>query len=164
MEASGDERHWISAWHVPLNIAAMHVSGFLLFISSFWIPAASTATYGEACGLVIWTLMLHVAVQIPAGLLASRWAVRGRPARAGLVALGLATAATWTLYLCTGQESAGRAFWWQTLACLCVSLSSYLWLCTLRRSTVVRFAERFTYAAQPLAMWALLRPPRRGPR
>ncbi|MFF1836362.1 hypothetical protein ACFVXE_19450 [Streptomyces sp. NPDC058231] len=163
MQASDNERHWISAWHVPLNVAAMHVSGVLLFISFCWIPAVSTATYGQVFGLMIWILMFHVAIQIPTGLLASRWAVRGQVARAGLVALGLAAAATWTFYLCTGQEPATRAFWWQTLGCLCVSLSSYVWLCTLRRSTVERFVERFKYSAQTLAMWALLRPPRRGP-
>ncbi|MGW3246029.1 hypothetical protein [Streptomyces sp. NPDC001070] len=163
MQASDNERRWIGAWHVPLNIAAMHQSGVLLFIGLCWIPAVSTAVYGQAFGLLIWVLMFHVAIQIPAGLLASRWAVRGQVARAGLVALGVATSVTWTLYLCTGQEPATRALWWQSWTCLCVSLSCYVWLCTLRRSTVERLAERFKYSVQPLAMWALLRPPWRGP-
>ncbi|MFJ9211686.1 hypothetical protein [Streptomyces sp. NPDC102264] len=163
MQASDNERHWISAWHVPLNVAAMHLSGVLLFIGFCWIPAASTATYGQMFGLVIWVLMFHVVIQIPAGLLASRWAVRGQVARAGLVALGLATSATGTLYLRTGQELPTRALWWQTFGCLCVSLSSYVWLCTLRRTTVERLTGRFTYAVQTLAMWALLRPPGRAP-
>ncbi|MDQ0798244.1 hypothetical protein QFZ58_006732 [Streptomyces sp. B1I3] len=160
VQARGSERHWINAWHVPLNVAAMHVSGVLLLISLCWVPAVTTATYGQVFGLGIWILMIHVAIQIPAGLLASRWAVRGQVVRAGLVALGLATAAVWTLYLCAGQE---RALWWRTSGCLCVSLSSYVWLCTLRRSTAQRLAERFKYSAQTLAIWALLRPPRRGP-
>lgn len=163
MRASDSERHWVSRWHVPLNVAAMHVSGVLLYIGFCWIPAASAETYAQTFEIMISVLMLHVAIQIPAGLLASRWAVRGQVAKAGLVALGVATAATWMLYLCTGQEPAAQAFSGQTLGCLYVSLSSYVWLCTLRRSTVERLVERVTYSAQTLAAWALLRPPRRGP-
>ncbi|KQZ03017.1 hypothetical protein EES45_02335 [Streptomyces sp. ADI97-07] len=163
MRASDNERHWVSRWHVPLNVAAMHVSGVLLYIGFCWIPAASAETYAQTFEIMISVLMLHVAIQIPAGLLASRWAVRGQVAKAGLVAVGVATAATWMLYLRTGQEPAEQTFLGQTLGCLCVSLSSYVWLCTLRRSTVERLVERVTYSAQTLAVWALLRPPRRGP-
>ncbi|GAA2920943.1 hypothetical protein ACFPN0_03610 [Kitasatospora cinereorecta] len=163
MQASDNERHWISAWHVPLNIAAMHVSGVLLVIGFGWMPAASTATYGQAFGLMLWVLVLHVVVQIPAGLLASRWAVRGQVARAGLVALGLAASVTWALHMCMGQDASTRAFCWQSLGCLCVSLSSYVWLCTLRRSTIQRLTGRCRYSLQTLGIWALLRPPRSGP-
>lgn len=163
MQASDNERQWISVWHIPLNIAAMHVSGVLLSIGFCWIPAVSTATYGQTVGLAVWILMFHIALQIPIGLLASRWAVRGQVARAGLVVLGLATSATCALSLCSGQGPEMWALWWQSWGCLCVSLSGYVWLCTLRRSTVDRLAERFTYSVHTLAVWALLRPPRRGP-
>ena len=163
MRANDNERHWVSAWHVPLNVAAMHMSGFLLTIGFLCIPAASTETYARTLELMIWNFIFHVAVQIPVGLLASRWAARGQVARAVLIALGLAASVTWTFYLCTGQELMMPALWWQILGCLSVSLSSYVWLCTLRRSTVERLVERFKYHVQTLAMWALLRPPRRGP-
>ncbi|MGW0857004.1 hypothetical protein [Streptomyces sp. NPDC002690] len=163
MRANDNERHWVGTWHVPLNIAAMHLSGVLLCIGFCWIPAASAETYAQMFEMMIAVLSLHVAVQIPAGLLASRWAVRGQVVKAGSVAFGLAAAAVWTLHLCTRQEPSAQAFWGQDLGCLCVSLSGYVWLCTLRRSTVVRLVERFAHSAQTLAMWALSRPPRRGP-
>ncbi len=171
MQTSDPERQWIGAWHVPLNIAAMHLSGVLLCIGLVSIPAVSTATYGgpddvpalQVFGLMAWILMFHVAIQIPVGLFASRWAVRGQVFRASLVTLGLATSVTWTFYLCTDRDSSTWALWWQSWACLCVSLSSYVWLCTLRRSTVRRLTERFKRPLQVLVMWALLRPPRRGP-
>jgi hypothetical protein len=109
-------------------------------------------------------LLFHVAIQMPAGFLASTWAARGQVAKAGLVALGLTAVATCALYVCAGHEPATWAFWCQSWGCLCVSLSSYVWLCTLRRSTVERRVERFKHSAETLAMRALLRPPRRGPR
>ncbi|MGI5251521.1 hypothetical protein [Actinacidiphila glaucinigra] len=146
-----------------MNIAAMHVSGVLLLIGLNWIPAVSTETYGQSFMLMVWLLMCHVVIQIPVGLLASRWAVRGQVVQAGLVALGLITSVTWILDLCTGQGPPMQAFWWQNWVCLCISLTSYVWLCTLRRSTVERVAEPFKRSAQMLVMWALLRPPKRGP-
>ncbi|KQZ16545.1 hypothetical protein ASD51_31980 [Streptomyces sp. Root55] len=72
MRASDNERHWVSLWHVPLNVAAMHVSGVLLYIGFCWIPAASAETYAQTFEMMISVLMLHVAIQIPAGLLTSR--------------------------------------------------------------------------------------------
>ncbi|MFF3307362.1 hypothetical protein [Streptomyces sp. NPDC002952] len=164
MQTSDNERQWVAAYHVPLNIAAMHVSGVLLCVGLFWIPAASAETYTQTIELMLTVLLCHVAIQIPAGLLASFWAARGQTVKAGLVALGLATAATCALYVCAGHQPATWPFWWQTWGCLCVSLSSYVGLCTLRRSTVERRVERFKYSVQTLAMWALLRPPRCGPR
>ncbi|MFF3566067.1 hypothetical protein ACFYXS_39185 [Streptomyces sp. NPDC002574] len=141
----------------------MHVSGVVLAVGFFWIPAVSAVTYGQTAGLMAWLLMVHVVLQIPAGLLASRWAARGQVLRAGPAALGLATAVTWALYLCAGREPSMQALWAQSWGCLCVSLCAYVWLCTLRRSTVERLAGRFAEAFQELAAWALLRPPRRGP-
>lgn len=163
MRASDNERHWIGTWHVPLNVAAMHVSGVVLVVGFCQMPVVSMATYGQVFGLMVWLLMCHVAVRIPVGLLASRWAARGQELRAWLVAQGLAAAVVWTLYLCTGRDPSTRAWWWQSWGCLCVSLSGYVWLCTLRRSTVERLAGRCTHALQSLVMWAVLRPPRRGP-
>jgi hypothetical protein len=113
--------------------------------------------------MMIWNLMFHVAVQIPAGLTASRWAARGQVGRAVLIALGLAASLTWAFYLGAGQELPMSALWWQILGCLCISLVSYVWLCTLRRSTVERLVERFKGYVQIIAMWALLRPLRHGP-
>ncbi|MEU6341284.1 hypothetical protein ABZ883_10100 [Streptomyces sp. NPDC046977] len=141
----------------------MHVSGVVLAVGFSRIPAVSTATYGQTLALMIWLLMFHVVLRIPAGLLASRWAARGQVVRAGLVALGLATTLTLALYACTGRDPDMRALWWQSWGCLCVSLAGYVWLCTLRRSTVGRLAGRLHDVVQLLDMWALLRPPRRGP-
>lgn len=163
MQTSDREPQRIGAWHVLLNVAAMHVSGALLLICLFQIPAVSMATYGQVFGLMAWFLMFHVAIQIPVGILASRWAVRGQLLRAGSVALGLATSVTWALYWFADRDPSMWALWWQSWGCLCVSLSSYVWLCTLRRSTVQRLTERFEWHLGTLAMWALLRPPRRGP-
>ncbi|MFD7438030.1 hypothetical protein [Streptomyces sp. NPDC059861] len=158
------ERHWVGAWHVPLNIAAMHVSGMVLFVGFLLIPAGSGRSHLEVLGQMIWFLMLHVVIQIPVGFWASRWAIRGQVFRAGLVALGLASLVLWSLYLGTGRDPSVWTLCRQSWGALCVSLTSYVWLCTLRRSTARRIAGRFGHHAQWLAMWALLRPPRRGPR
>lgn len=163
MRTSDSQRHWVNAYHVPLNIAAMHLSGVLLCVGFFWIPAASAETYAQTVGTLFTVLLCHVAIQIPAGIVASRRAARGQVVKAGLIALGLATTATCGLYVCAGHEPATRAFWWQAWGCLCASLGSYVWLCTLRRSTVERRIERLSCLVRTLAMWALLRPPRRGP-
>jgi hypothetical protein len=141
----------------------MHLSGVLLVIGFGCIPAASAEAYARTFEIMAWSFAFHVAVQIPVGLTASRWAARGQLGRAVVIALGLATSVTWAFYLGTGQELPMPALWWQILGCLCVSLSSYVWLCTLRRSTVERLVGRFKAAAQMIAMWALLRPPWRGP-
>lgn len=135
VQPSDPERQWIGAWHVPLNIAAMHVSGVLLCIGLASIPAVSPTTYDGpddspdlwVFGLMAWILMFHVAIQIPVGLLASRWAVRGQVFRATPVALGLTTSATWTLTwtfcLCADQDPSIWALCLQSWGCLGVSLT-----------------------------------------
>ncbi|MFD3452096.1 hypothetical protein ACFWVC_07930 [Streptomyces sp. NPDC058691] len=110
VRASDNERHWIGTWHVLLNVAAMHVSGVVLVVGFCQMPVVSMATYGQVFGLMVWLLMCHVAVRIPVGLLASRWAARGQVLRAWLVAQGLAAAVVWTLYLCTGRDPSTRAW------------------------------------------------------
>lgn len=71
------ERHWVSAWHVPLNVAAMHVSGVLLYVSSCWIPAASTETYAQTFEMMISVERFKYSVQTLA-----MWALL-RPPRRG---------------------------------------------------------------------------------
>ncbi len=164
MLGSGDRRRWVAAWHVPLNVAAMHVSGVLLLIGMHLLPVVSTQTYGQEIALMIWVLMLHVGVQIPAGLLASRWAAQGQVLGAGLAAWGGATGALGAWWLVLGRGASAWGFWWQSWGCLCVSLSVYVWLCTLRRSTFRRFTGWVVWHVETVVIWALLRPSRRGPR
>jgi hypothetical protein len=152
------------AYLVLLNVAAMHLSGALLFVALDWIPAVSTKTYGQMFGLFAWFLVLHVPIQVPSGLLVSRWAARGQVLKAGSVALVLATSAVCALYWCVERQPSAWDVWWQSWCCLCVSLSGYVWLCSLRRSTVQRLTDRVSRHLGTVAIWALLRPPRHGPR
>ncbi|MGW4300689.1 hypothetical protein ACWEHT_13025 [Streptomyces sp. NPDC004646] len=142
----------------------MHVSGVLLLVGMHLLPVVSTQTYGQEFALMLWVLMLHVGVQIPVGLLASRWAAQGHVLGAGLAAWEGATVAVWGFWLLVSRDPVGWDFWWQSWGCLCVSLSAYVWLCTLRRSTFRRFTGWVVWHVGTVAVWALLRPPRRGPR
>ncbi|WP_030806275.1 hypothetical protein [Streptomyces sp. NRRL F-2799] len=152
------------AWLVLLNVAAMHLSGALLFVALGWIPAVSTKTYSQVFGLMTWFLVLHVSIQVPAGILVSRWAARGQVLKAGSVALALATSVVCALYWCVERQPLMWDLWWQSWCSLCVSLSGYVWLCSLRRSTVQRLTDRVSSRLGTVVMWALLRPPRHGPR
>ncbi|WP_130337699.1 hypothetical protein [Streptomyces sp. BK022] len=142
----------------------MHLSGALLFVALGWVPAVSPMTYGQVFGLFAWTLVLHVLIQVPSGILASRWAARGQVLKAGSVAFALATSAVCALHWCVERQPSAWDFWWQSWCCLCVSLSGYVWLCSLRRSTVQRLRDRVSRHLGVVAIWALLRPPRHGPR
>ncbi|MEV7200068.1 hypothetical protein [Streptomyces griseoluteus] len=142
----------------------MHLSGALLFVALGRLPAVSTKTYGQVFGLFAWFLVLHVCVQVPSGLLASRWAARGQVVRAGSVALTLATSAVCVLQWCVERQLSAGDLWWQSWCCLCFSLSAYVWLCSLRRSTVERLRGRVSRHPGTVVVRALLRPPRHGPR
>ncbi|MFD7885124.1 hypothetical protein ACFV3N_22125 [Streptomyces bauhiniae] len=152
------------AWLVLLNVAAMHLSGALLFVALGWIPAVSTKTYGQMFGLFAWFLVLHGLIQVPSGILVSRWAARGQVLKAGLVASALATSAVCVLHWCVERQPSAWGVWWQSWCCLCVSLSGYVWLCSLRRSTVRRLTDRVSRDLGTVLIWALLRPRRHGPR
>ncbi|MFF9376279.1 hypothetical protein ACF1BB_17225 [Streptomyces griseoluteus] len=142
----------------------MHLSGALLFVALGRLPALSTKTYGQVFVLFAWFLVLHVCIQVPSGILASRWAARGQVVRAGSVALALAASAVCALQWCVERQMSAGDLWWQSWCCLGVSLSAYVWLCSLRRSTVQRLRDRVSRHLGTVAVWALLRPPRRGPR
>ncbi|MER8015936.1 hypothetical protein ACIQ7S_24750 [Streptomyces griseoluteus] len=152
------------AWLVLLNVAAMHLSGALLLVALGWVPAVSTETYCQVFGLFAWFLVLHVLIQVPSGVLVSRWAARGQVLRAGSVALALATSAVGALRWCVERQPSAWDVWWQSWCCLCVSLSAYVWLCSLRRSTVRRLTDRVSRPLGTVVVWALLRPRRHGPR
>jgi len=160
-----DDRRWAWGWHGPLNIAAMHLSGVLLpagFIT-LTLAGADAISYGQTFVLMLWIAMVHVLVQIPVGALVSRWAARGLARRAVAVAVVAAGALTWILGLLAGSGagSVPPLWWWRTWACLCVSLSAYVWLCTLRPSTVRRLAGRVRAWAETAGLWLMLRLPRR---
>ncbi|WP_326578607.1 hypothetical protein OIE69_34870 [Actinacidiphila glaucinigra] len=158
---SDDDRRWAWGWHGPLNVAAMHLSGVLLVMGFAVLLSASgpDLSYGQTFGLLLWIVTVHVVVQIPVGAMASRWAARGRARCAGIVAAAAAGALTWVLSLLAGSGSgiAPPFLWWQTWAGLCVSLGAYVWLCTLRRSTVRRFAGRIRSCAESADLWIALR-------
>ncbi|WP_406262356.1 hypothetical protein OH779_07400 [Actinacidiphila glaucinigra] len=145
---SDDDRRWAWGWNGPLNIAAMHLSGVLLVVGCSALLSASgpDLSYGQTLMLLLWLVTVHVLVQIPVGAVASRWAARGRARGAGTVAVAAAGALTWVLGLLAGfgfgSGIAPPFLWWQTWASLCVSLGAYVWLCTLRRSTVRRLTGR----------------------
>ncbi|MFF7214715.1 hypothetical protein ACFZAU_29940 [Streptomyces sp. NPDC008238] len=142
----------------------MHLSGVLFLVGLHALVAVSgpDLSYGDAWALTIWVVLVHVVVQIPVGAVASRWAVRGRAREAAAVAVVAAGALAWGLCLLAGGGAAGVPpfLWWQTWAGLCVSLGAYVWLCTLRRSTVRRFARRVGSWADVVDVWLMLLFPR----
>ncbi|MFE2543858.1 hypothetical protein [Actinacidiphila glaucinigra] len=158
---SDDDRRWAWGWHGPLNVAAMHLSGVLLVVGFAALLSASGPdfSYGQTFALLLWIVAVHVLVQIPVGAVASRRAARGRARGAGVVAVAAAGALAWVLGLLAGFGSgiAPPFLWWQTWASLCASLGAYVWLCTLRRSTVRRFAGRVRSWAESADLWLMLR-------
>ncbi|MDX3234278.1 hypothetical protein PV392_00965 [Streptomyces sp. ME03-5709C] len=156
-----DDRRWAWGWHGPLNLAAMHLSGvlFLVCLGALTSESGADLSYGQHVGLLLWGVVVHVGVQIPVGAPASRWAARGRARRAGAVAVVAAAALTWVLCLPGGEGAlvVPPILWWRTSAALCVSLGAYLWLCTLRRSTVRRLAGRVRSCAETADLWLALR-------
>ncbi|MGW2207787.1 hypothetical protein [Streptomyces sp. NPDC001781] len=124
------------------HIGAMHASGFLLLCSfavmPSWLAGAAYATPpGDPAADAPFTVLLvvpllvlglHVAVQIPAGLLGARlgrgrWGRYGR-GRWGRYAVSLAVAAALTTPLLRG----GTGMWLDALARTALGLGAYAWV------------------------------------
>lgn len=118
------------------HIGAMHLSGLVL-LCSFLVPPLWLVDMAYGTSPTDWTaddpvillvgvpslaLALHVAVQIPAGLL-SAWLRRGTWGRYGV---SVAVAATLTLLLSRGDTG----MWLDTLARTALGLGAYAWVLT----------------------------------